>query len=283
MQAGRLLMGPAARHHAGMRGERPRGRRVRLREGDSPPGEPREVRRRVAAVAVEAHAVGPHRVEHDQQDIRRLRAPGWGRRQRGHRPVFTEHVAAEREADQADHADGQYRRCSARPAAGKPRGWSRSRGSRHEASPPARINTGPEMQTLVGQEQGHQCKPREQARGAPHRPARPGSSEQGQQQAAEAEQDQVDDGDRPENVTVHPEKAGRRVAQVLQGQRQAQLGQPDDQAEPDRDPEGGARPERFFLRRRIAGRVPAPKTAGCPQDICGETSRARSSSSSMKA
>ena len=135
---------------------------------------------------------------------------------------------------------------------------------RHEARPTARNTQAQKCRRLVGQEQGHQCKPPEQARGAPHCPARPGSSEQGQQQAAEAEQGQVDDGDRPENVTVHPEKDGRRVAQVLQGQRQAQLGQPDNQAEPDRDPEGGARPEGFFPRQRIAGRVPAPQAAGCP-------------------
>ena len=70
---GRQLVGPSAGEHARVRGERPGGRRSRLLEGTPPRGQLARFGRGVAAVAVEAQVIGPDRVQHDQQDVRRRR------------------------------------------------------------------------------------------------------------------------------------------------------------------------------------------------------------------
>jgi len=114
-----VLVRPSAGHHAGVRGERPGGRRAGLLEPDAPPGQPREVRGGVAAVAVEAQAVGPHRVEHDQQDVRGVPAVRRDRGERRQRPWALGAGAARARATPGRSQRRPARAGSAGPAAGR--------------------------------------------------------------------------------------------------------------------------------------------------------------------
>src|SRR6185295_10119915 len=67
--AGRELVGPSAREQAGMRWQRPRGGRERLLEHNPARAIAREVRRGLAAVAVEAETRRPNRIERDEQNV----------------------------------------------------------------------------------------------------------------------------------------------------------------------------------------------------------------------
>ena len=79
---GRQLMGPPPGEQAAVRRQGPGGGRERLVEPHPPAGQPLEVGRRRAAVAVEAQVPGPDRIPDDQQHV-----PGaGGRRRQGGRP-----------------------------------------------------------------------------------------------------------------------------------------------------------------------------------------------------
>ena len=65
-------MGPAAREHTRVRGERPRSCRSGLVEADSLFSQSLEIRACAALVAVEAQVIGPHRVQHDQEHVGRV-------------------------------------------------------------------------------------------------------------------------------------------------------------------------------------------------------------------
>ena len=105
---------PSAGHEARVRGQGPRGGRPRLREPDTPGGEPLQVRARRPMIPVGAEAIGPHGVQHDQQDIRGGRGAAVGLD--GRPPVATTRPQNDADTRAADRmpSTGSVRRTSDR-------------------------------------------------------------------------------------------------------------------------------------------------------------------------
>ena len=248
-----------------MRGQGPRGGRPRLREADAPAGEPLQVRSRRPFISIGAQAIGPHRVEHDQQDIRR--AAGGGDAPDGRAPR-RDHLVQERRPGQR----GRRRRPApagyAAPATGTA---ARSGRSAATADRPrrGRAPRTPRRGTADGSRVRKRHRGSRRAVRQPRGQPGPEDRQCGRHQPDSDEEHQVGHRDHPDDMPVHPEEQRARVAEPLLGQDEAELDQPDDQPEPGRTI--AARPS----PPRAAGRTIAPGTPiGPPRSArAGATSR----------
>ncbi len=169
------LMRPQPREHGRVRGERPGCRRTRPIEADTPPGQDLEVRGGRPLVPVDAQMVGPHGVQHDEQDIGRARR----RQGTGPFPPSLERIPADQPArldqDRADQSGRRPAEPSPRSGHGTlQRGADAGRQAHREDQP------GPGMNPPTEQRDGRQEGPdQDQPQAEPSRPPGPSPGHQG--------------------------------------------------------------------------------------------------------
>ncbi|KAJ3049802.1 hypothetical protein HK102_012414, partial [Quaeritorhiza haematococci] len=261
------LVGPAAGEQAGVRGERPGGRRPRLIEPDRAGGQAVQVGRGRAVVAVEAQALGPHRVEHQQQDVgRALHGRGAGRRRPG--PPVPPRALDPIPAQEADR-HGAHRQGGDDEQALDPNRVCRAVPGRDRADARRQRHGGERIEPRHRQQQGQPAEKAHRPEREPSRPGRPQPGDQPQSQARSGEDRQVRRRDHPEEVPAHLERPERHAARdrvphqpLRQLQRPRQ--QPEQQRQPRRPQRRDRPPGRIILRFDVVHDSPSSRPGNGP-------------------
>ena len=223
-------MGPSAGEHAGVRGERPGGRRSRLLEPDPPGGQSRQVGGRIAVIAVGAQVIGADRVEHDHQHVG---AAGDGRRETRQRPALRRGHMAVIQADQRPHGDEEHRQAEADDAPESRREGIEPPGgpARH---PAGQEEIGERVESRDVEQQGQRCPESERIEGEPGGLPRPESGGEGDQEAQDREDQQVRRGDHPDEMPIPPQHLeGEGVENPLVEEDQGEFQEAGDRPEPE--------------------------------------------------